>query len=189
MKKLKLITSISLITVSFNLVIAQSLKEAIKLDGKDEELYFMLGVLYDASGDLEKSIDSMRKVVDINPRHANALNYIGYTLAEKGINLDEAENYIKNALALEPESGHIIDSLGWVYYKKGEVEKAITELERAITYLPDDAIVNEHLGDAYLKKNHKKKALDAYEKAGRLAPESAPLKEKLEKLREELKTQ
>jgi tetratricopeptide (TPR) repeat protein len=149
----------------------------------------MLGVLYDDVDEDDKTISQMLKVIAIDPEHSNALNYIGYLLAEKGIRLDDAEEYVKKALSIEPESGHIIDSLGWVYYKKGDYERAIAELEKAIRYLPDDPIVVEHLGDAYLGKDFKKKAMDAYERAFELNPENTDLEDKLNSLREELNLQ
>ena len=62
------------------------------------------------------------------------------------MNLDLAEDYIKKALTLEPESGHIIDSLGWLYFKRAILINAITQLERAMIYLPNDSTVAEHLG-------------------------------------------
>ncbi|MEK7313958.1 MAG: hypothetical protein AAB065_05725, partial [Deltaproteobacteria bacterium] len=93
----------------------------------------------------------------------------------------------KKALTLEPESGHIIDSLGWLYFKKGDFINAITQLERAMIYLPNDSTVAEHLGDAYLSVSLKDKAVAAYEKATTISPSNEPLKEKLDKLRQELK--
>ncbi|MBI5875278.1 MAG: tetratricopeptide repeat protein, partial [Deltaproteobacteria bacterium] len=116
-----------------------------------------------------------------------ALNYLGYTYAELGTNLEEALDLIKKALAIKPESGQIIDSLGWVYYKMGETDKAVSELERAIKYIPDDPVVLEHLGDAYLKKGLKDKAVDFYEKSLKIDPKNTKLKEKTEKLKKGLK--
>jgi Tfp pilus assembly protein PilF len=93
------------------------------------------------------------------------LNYLGYTYADLGQNLDEAERLIKEALKYKPNDGYITDSLGWVYYKKGEFEKAIKYLTRAIELVPDDPIMLEHLGDAYLKVNDKANALKFYQKS------------------------
>ncbi|MBI5327528.1 MAG: tetratricopeptide repeat protein, partial [Deltaproteobacteria bacterium] len=81
------------------------------------------------------------------------------------------------------ESGQIIDSLGWVYYKMGEIEKAVVELERAIKYMPNDSVVFEHLGDVYLKKGLKGKAVEFYEKAVRLDAKNEKLKGKLDELK------
>ena len=154
---------------------------------KDPELHFLLGVVFDEAKMHEKVISSMKKVLELDPEHTNALNYIGYSYAERGIELDAAEAFVKKALALKPESGHILDSLGWVYYKKGEFAKAVKELERAMKLLPEDPIVNEHLGDAYLKNNNKKKALSAYENALKMNPGNRELTEKIDRLKDELK--
>ena len=67
-------------------------------------------------------IDEMKKAIALNPKNAQALNYLGYTYAESGQNLDEAESLIKRALTVEPEDGFYVDSLGWVYYQKGEYQ-------------------------------------------------------------------
>jgi tetratricopeptide (TPR) repeat protein len=107
----------------------------------------------------------MRTVIRLDPKDANALNYLGYTYADLGKNLDEAERLVQEALKHKPEDGYIIDSLGWVYYKKGNYEKALEILEKAVSLVPDDPTILEHLGDAYIKLNDKKKALDIYKKS------------------------
>ena len=117
------------------------------------------------------------------PENADALNYIGYTYAEQGINLDEAEALIKKALKLKPEDGYIIDSLGWVYFQKGNYKKAVKLLEKAVESNAEDAIIKEHLGDAYLKNNLNNKALEMYEKALELEPQKQELQKKIDTLR------
>ena len=119
----------------------------------------------------------MRKVVELDPKHANALNYLGYTYADLGTNLDEAEQLVKEALKYKPNDGYITDSLGWVYYKKGEFEKALQYLQKAVEIVPDDPIMLEHLGDVYLKLDDKTSALKYYQKALQLKDKD---KEKLE---------
>ena len=141
------------------------LKKGIEIDPDDAKLYFRLGIVYDKWGKKEESIRLMRKVVQMNPKDANALNYLGYTYAELGENLDEAEMLIKEALIHKPDDGYIIDSLGWVYYKKGLYEKALEFLLKATHLVPDDATILEHLGDVYIKTNDKKKALETYQKS------------------------
>ncbi len=93
------------------------------------------------------------------------MNYLGYTYAELGTNLDEAEDLIKRAIEHKSNDGYIIDSLGWVYYKKGFYKKAIEFLEEADRLVPDDATILEHLGDANVKVNNLKKSLQYYKKA------------------------
>ena len=59
----------------------------------------------------------MEKVLEIDPNNAEALNFIGYSYADRGINLDEAEKMIVRALEIKPDNGYMMDSLGWVYFK------------------------------------------------------------------------
>ncbi|MGD8881048.1 MAG: tetratricopeptide repeat protein [Desulfobacterales bacterium] len=142
-----------------------AIQEAIELEPDNPRYYFRLGVVYDKSNKKEASMDAMRKVISLDPKHSNALNYLGYTYADLGKNLDEAERLILEALKYKPDDGYITDSLGWVYYKKGEFEKALQYLQKAAGIVPDDPIVLEHLGDAYLKLNDKKNALKFYRKS------------------------
>ena len=141
------------------------LKRAIEIDPKNTELHFRLGVVYDKWNKKEASIESMKTVISLDPQNANALNYIGYTYAELGINLDEAERLIKEALKYMPDDGYITDSLGWVYYKKGLYKEALKFLKKAVNLVPDDPTILEHMGDTYLKINDKKKALMFYERS------------------------
>ena len=131
-------------------------------------------------------LDHMFRVIELDPGYASALNYIGYTYVEKGVNYKEAEIFLTRALEVSPDSGHIIDSLGWLYYRKGELEKAVHELEKASKHLPNDPVVTKHLADAYLKQSKKTKAFELYEKAFRLDPENSEIGDKLNKLKEEL---
>ncbi len=153
------------------------IKQAIESDPDNPRYYFRLGVVYDKWNKKEASIATMRKVVELDPKHANALNYLGYTYADLGTNLDEAEQLVKEALKYKPNDGYITDSLGWVYYKKGEFEKALQYLQKAVEIVPDDPIMLEHLGDVYLKLDDKTSALKYYQKALQLKDKD---KEKLE---------
>jgi tetratricopeptide (TPR) repeat protein len=141
----------------------------------------------------------MERAIAQNPQNANALNYVGYTWAEQGDNLDQAEEYIVRALDLRPNDGFIIDSLGWVYYmrarplfdagKKEEatqyIERALQELLRAEELTGGDPVVSEHLGDVYLSMDQKKRALEEYQEAAGMMPregEQPHLFEKIESL-------
>lgn len=144
--------------------------EAAVLQGLEEapnsiDLIFRLGVILDKKGDKERCLEQMRRVLEIDPEHADAMNYIGYTFVEQGIRLDEAQALIEQALQIKPDSGYIIDSLGWVYFQKGEYAKALGYLEQAASLQPQDPIITEHLGDAYLKNELYEKAIEAYRKA------------------------
>jgi Flp pilus assembly protein TadD len=129
----------------------------------------------------------LKEVVVKDPENADALNYLGYTYADLGINLDEAKQLIDKALRLQPEEGYIIDSLGWVYFRKGNYAAAFTELSRAYSLMPDDPVVNEHMGDVNYRLGQVDKALPFYLKAWELGPEDfqiEKLKMKIDHLKE-----
>jgi tetratricopeptide (TPR) repeat protein len=128
-------------------------------------------------------IAQMRDLLRLKPDHADALNYLGYSYAERGVNLQEALALIQKAMTLKPDTGYITDSLGWVYYQMGEYDKAAVELEKANQLIPDDSTISEHLADSYLKLKKTEKAVEFYEKALTLDPkpdQAERLKKKLE---------
>ena len=92
-----------------------------------------------------------RRALELSPNRATVLNYLGYSLVERQEKLDEAQDMIRRAAALRPDSGAIADSLGWVYYRLGKFEDAVAPMEKAVELLPTDPIVNDHLGDVYWK--------------------------------------
>ena len=112
------------------------LDQGLKKDQKNVELIFRQGVVLDKMGEKTRSLDRMSTIIEINPNHADALNYIGYTYAEQGIRLDEAMSLIEKALKIKPDSGYIIDSLGWVYFQKGMYDEALKYLEQAASHCP-----------------------------------------------------
>jgi tetratricopeptide (TPR) repeat protein len=163
-------------------------REGLRREPQNVNLIFRLGVILDKSGDKDSCIEQMKKILEINPDHAEALNYIGYTYAEQGIKLDEAMAFIKKAASLKPESGYILDSLGWVYFQKGLYDEAIQYLDKAAKLTSDDPTINEHLGDAYSKKNKYNKALHYYKKAMSLEhPDKEKLKKKITEVERLLK--
>jgi Flp pilus assembly protein TadD len=86
-------------------------------------------------------------------------------LVEQRRNLDEALTMIERAVALEPESGYIVDSLAWVYFRLGRYQEAVAPMERAVELLPTDPIVNDHLGDVYWKVGRQREARFQWERA------------------------
>jgi tetratricopeptide (TPR) repeat protein len=104
-----------------------------------------------------------------------------------GTHLDEAEKLIRRAIEIEPEDGFYIDSLGWVYYQRGQYKKAVEELERAVDLAGDDPTITEHLGDAYRKIGKTREAHQLYQDALSKAKETDQverLKDKLQVLRD-----
>jgi tetratricopeptide (TPR) repeat protein len=90
-----------------------------------------------------------RKALELNPEQPQVLNYLGYSMVEQQVNLDEALDMIERAVAKEPDSGYIVDSLGWVLYRLGRYEEAVGHMEHAVELMPVDPVVNDHLGDVY----------------------------------------
>lgn len=170
---------------------------------EDAEVLYNIGVIHGEAKNVDEAIRYMRIVLGLNPDHASALNYVGYTFAERGENLDEAEAMIARALELRPDDGYITDSLGWVYYMRARpllaqgnvtearlwLDRAVDELERAAKLTGGDPVISEHLGDVHLALGEKGRALEYYEEAVRLEPrpeEQPELHDKLGRLREEL---
>ncbi len=100
-----------------------------------------------------------QKSLELSPNQPDVLNYLGYSWIDMGINLDEGLEMIRTAVELKPNSGFIIDSLGWAYYRLGRYEEAVTELQRALELMPSDPVINDHLGDAYWKTGRKLEAV------------------------------
>jgi tetratricopeptide (TPR) repeat protein len=130
-----------------------------------DKYHFMLGAMYDEAKEKTRVVEQMRKAIELNPKNAAALNYLGYTYAESGQQLDEAESLIRRALELEPDDGFFVDSLGWVYYQRGDFKTAIKHLERAVDLAGEDPTVIEHLGDAYQGGGRVPEALRAFRDA------------------------
>ncbi|MDD5439012.1 MAG: tetratricopeptide repeat protein [Candidatus Omnitrophica bacterium] len=148
-------------------------------------LHFYLGMAYDTAHDRAKATSELRAAVKYDQTVAEAYNYLGYILAEEGKDLDEAEGLIKKALEMDPANGAYIDSLGWVYYKKGDFKKAVTELERAVSVEDKNAVIRDHLGDAYYALKLFDKAKEEWEKAVHLDPEQAGIGEKIKRIQGE----
>jgi tetratricopeptide (TPR) repeat protein len=115
----------------------------------------------------------LKKAVEIAPEEPTTLNYLGYSWAERGENLEEAFKLIEKAVALAPNSGAIIDSLGWAHYQLGRYEEALPHLEKAASLEPADPTITDHLGDVYMKLGRKVEAEFQWRRALELKPTDA----------------
>lgn len=147
------------------LTAVEVLKDAVKKFPKHVDLHFLLGTVFDRLERPEKTIESMEAVIALNPDHVQALNYLAYTFAELNRDLDRAEKLVRKALSFEPNDGYILDTLGWILFKKGEYENAIKYLEQAHRLQPEESIIAEHLGDAYYRLQMPEKAIRLYSAA------------------------
>lgn len=112
----------------------------------------------------------LKRAVEIAPEEPVALNYLGYSWVERGLNLDEAFAMIEKAVALRPQSGAIIDSLGWAHYQRGDYKEALPHLEKAASLEPGDPTVTDHLGDVYWRLGREVEARFQWTRALELKP-------------------
>jgi tetratricopeptide (TPR) repeat protein len=141
---------------------AKAVDAADKLsESKDdkESISFMRGAMYEKMKKFDAAEGEFRKVLELNPKNSSALNYLGYMLADRNVRLSDALNYIKQAVELEPNNGAYLDSLGWAYYRAGDLPKAEEYLRRAIERFSKDPTVHDHLGDVYFKQGNLKDAI------------------------------
>ncbi len=147
---------------------AEMLAGAVEKFPTNTQLRFFLGTMHDRLGDSVGTISHMNKVLEQDQDHVQALNYLAYTYAELGQNLDEAYELAQRALTLQPADGYILDTVGWIHFKRGETDQAIKYLEAAHKYKPDESIIAEHLGDVYLRHQMWQKAQKMYQRAAAL---------------------
>jgi len=141
------------------------LRNAIERFPDNEDLLFNLAVVFEKTNRFDEMEQSLKKVIALNPDHAEGLNYLGYSYADKGIHLEEAFLLVHRALELKPESGYIMDSLGWVYYKSGKYPEALGTLLKAADLVQDDPTILEHIGDVYHAIGETGKARQYWEKS------------------------
>ncbi len=141
------------------------LETGLKKFPDNTQLRFYLGSMYERLGRFDETVAEMRKIIDQDAKHVQALNFLAYTFAEQNKNLEEAETLARRALELQPGDGYILDTLGWVLFKAGRTEEAIQYLETAVRQKPDESVIAEHLGDAYYVFELAEKAKQMYIKA------------------------
>lgn len=127
--------------------------------------HLQLGGALERSGDWAGALPHLRKAVELAPDEPVALNYLGYAQAERGENLPEAVALLERANRLQPDDAAITDSLGWAYFKSGDLARALPLLERAAQGQPSSVTINEHLGDAYWRVGRRFEARYAWRAA------------------------
>ena len=138
---------------------------ALEVYPEDEQVLYDYGLFLDYIGEQDPALEIMERIIAMDSEHAGALNYVGYTWADKKKKLPEALQYISRAAKLKPDNGYIHDSLGWVHYQQGEYEKARDVLEMAVELAPDDPAILDHLAETYLALGLPEKARETWRKA------------------------
>ena len=144
-------------------------------------LYYR-GIAYERQKMWDKAEADFRKALSLSPDEPLILNYLGYSMIEKKVNLNEALGMVKKAVELKPNDGYIVDSLGWAYFQLGDFEEAATNIERAVDLNPADPIIGEHLGDAYWRVGRTLEARFQWQHAKDNGPGPEDLKRIEEKL-------
>jgi tetratricopeptide (TPR) repeat protein len=121
-------------------------------------IHYARAIAHERLDNWEQAEADFRAALDLNPDHPQVLNYLGYSMVEKQINLVEALDMIERAVAARPDSGFIVDSLGWVLYRLGRYDEAVAHMERAVELMAVDPVVNDHLGDVYWAVGRKREA-------------------------------
>ncbi|RME64676.1 MAG: tetratricopeptide repeat protein [Alphaproteobacteria bacterium] len=139
----------------------------------DWTLYYGRGICHERLGDWDKAEADFRRALAIEPDEPYVLNYLGYSLLDRGLASAEAQAMIERAVAQRPDDGFIVDSLGWAHYLAGRYDEAVEILEKAVALQPADPTINDHLGDAYWKAGRTLEARFKWRHALQLDPEPA----------------
>jgi tetratricopeptide (TPR) repeat protein len=146
-------------------------------------LFYSRGVCNERMKDWPAAEADFKEALVLSPDESLVLNYLGYSWVDQGSNLKQAMDYIRKAVKLKPDDGYYVDSLGWAYYRLGNLPAAVENLEHAVELKPDDPTINDHLGDAYWKVGRTLEAKYQWQQSMTLKPEEdqiVTLKEKIE---------
>jgi len=135
-------------------------------------LFYSRGVCSERLKDWPSAEADLKRALELSPDESLVLNYLGYTWVDQGHNLKTGMDYIRKAVKLKPDDGYYVDSLGWAYFKLGNLPAAVEQLEHAVELKPDDPVVNDHLGDAYWRVGRVLEAKYQWQQALTLKPES-----------------
>jgi tetratricopeptide (TPR) repeat protein len=147
-------------------------------------IFYFRGICMERSKQWPKAEADLQKSLELFPDQPHVLNYLGYSWIDQGVHLDDGMKMIKRAVEQRADDGYIVDSLGWAYYRLGNMEEAVKHLERAVELKPEDPTINDHLGDAYWRVGRGLEARFQWSHARDLKPEP----EDLTKIEQKLKT-
>lgn len=147
----------------------ERLLEADKDIRDSVEIKYELGMLYERKKDLDAMEKYLRQVIELDPGYAHAYNALGYSLADRNVRLDEAYDLISQAHQLLPNDPYILDSLGWVRYRQGDLKQAQTFLRQAFDLRPEPEIA-AHLGEVLWVQGDHEQAREIWRKGLEINP-------------------
>ena len=142
-------------------------------------LLFALGATQERNNQFHEAVTTFQDLISLDPNFDQALNYLGYMLADSGQQLQYALELIERAMELSPNNGAYLDSYGWVQFRLGNYEMALSELEKAAGLINNDPIIFEHMGDVLKKMGKTSEAERSYRQALEIAPDSLNIEEKM----------
>lgn len=164
-------------------VLTAAIDAAEVFNESDWRLFYQRGVALERTDRWEEAEVEFQRALALSPEQPDVLNYLGYVWVDRGVNLTEALEMIERAAAQVPNSGAIIDSLGWAYYRLGDYEAAVSALEAAVQLSPDHPVILDHLADAYWRVGRTLEAQYKWAQALEESPDDAlaeALRDKLE---------
>ena len=141
-------------------------------------LLFALGAAYEQNGQVEQGVSTFEEIIARDSDYAQALNYLGYMLADRGLRLEYAHDLIERAVTLAPDNAAYLDSYGWVFYRLGKYNQALVHLKKAVA-LDSDPVIFDHLGDVYRAVGNLKEARAWWQKALEMDPDNDEVRQKL----------
>lgn len=141
------------------------LERARQSFGDDQTIAMRIANVYEADGQLEAAEKELRKLMAADPLNADALNSLGYMLADRGVRLPEAVELAERAVKIEPDNPAYLDTLGWALFKQGRTDEAASPLGRAATVLTGNSVIQDHHGDLLAKQGQMAAAIAAWERA------------------------
>ena len=147
----------------------------------DPQLLYARALTYESLDQVDKAEADLKRLVELDPEDANALNALGYTLADRTQRFEEALGYIRRALEIEPEAAAMVDSLGWVMYRMGNAKEALVQLRKAFELQPDPEVA-AHLGEVLWQSGQREQARAIWQRGLELDPDNVVLKDTMQRL-------
>jgi len=155
-------------------------RRALELEPDNTAVRYAMAMAMEQNGQLDQAIAQLRQILKQEPDDATALNALGYTLADHGLELRDAYRYIRKAYKQEPDNPAVVDSMGWIEFRRGNNARAIEYLRRAYELQADPEIA-AHLGEVLWMDGAKDEAREIWEQAAEAAPDHTVLKQIMER--------
>ncbi len=168
-------------------VLEDLLPDLLEKFPNEQALMFEYAVVLQELNRDSECLEILAQILELNPNHQDALNFVAFTYAEAGTHLDIAHQYVDQALVFDPQSAYFIDTKAWIFYKQANYPAALEQMNRALKFLPDDPVLLEHYGDIIKELGDTKKAQEYYLKSSLIANQ-ADLSSEIRKLKVRLKS-